>query len=264
MLTDAQRRAFAEELFAAELEHRQIAPFTETHPEADMRDAYAVAQYVTAAKVASGLEVRGHKIGLTSQVMRELSGATEPDYGTLFSNQFLPEGDEISAGRFNSTAIEIELAFVLGEQLRGPDVTIVDVIRATDFVLPAIEIVDMHYHRLGPGAIVVDSVSDGAWCGGIVLGGTPRRLDQFDVRAIEGVVYLDGAERTRGSSAAVMGSPLNAVAWLANKLSEFDTALEPGHVVMSGSFVKIFRIKPGSEIRATFDVFGDVSFALTE
>ncbi|CAN0494058.1 unnamed protein product [Phaeothamnion confervicola] len=174
---------------------------------------------------------------------------------------FLPEGSTISKAAFNrGVAVEIELAFVIGTELRGPGVTVVDVIRATEWVLPAIEIVDSRYLRPGPGPLVIDSVADGAWCGGIVLGGNPRKLSQIDVRGVTGTLRINDEVRSHGVSSAVMGNPLSSVAWLANKLSEFEVGIEAGHVVMSGSFIAIARLRAGDRVRATFDHFGDIEF----
>ena len=263
-LDDAQRRALAAGLYAAERERAYMAPITETHPGVDIADAYAIAQLVTDAKLAAGRKIKGHKVGLTSKAMREVSGANEPDYGTLFDDWFVPEGSVISASWFNRPSVELELAFVLGSRLEGPGLNVADVIRAVDFVLPAIEIVDSRYTRRGPGPIVVDSIADAAWCGRIVLGGNPRRLDSLDVRSIGASLSVNGEVRDKGVSAAVMGNPLNAVAWLANKLSEFGVSLEPGHVVMSGSFIKVYPFKAGDSVSAVFDVLGEVRFDVSD
>ena len=260
----AQRRELAARLYAAERERAYMAPITETHPGADIADAYAIAQLVTDAKLAAGRKIKGHKVGLTSKAMREVSGANEPDYGTLFDDWFIPEGSTVSASWFNRPSVELELAFVLGGPLQGPGLNVSDVIRAVDFVLPAIEIVDSRYTRRGPGPIVVDSIADAAWCGRIVLGGNPRRLDSLDVRSIGASLSVNGEVRDKGVSAAVMGNPLNAVAWLANKLSEFGVSLEAGHVVMSGSFIKVYPFKAGDSVSAVFDVLGEVRFDVGE
>lgn len=263
MLDEPTRRELAHQIFVANVDREYLPPVTETHPSCDLEDAYTIAQYVAALKVASGRRVKGHKIGLTSAPIREISGASEPDYGTLFDDMFVPEGSAVSRGNFNrGVAVEAELAFVLRAGLRGPGVTVADVLRATDFVLPAIEIVDSRFQRPGPGYVVIDSVCDGAWCGGIVLGGNPRRPDQFDLREIGVRLLINDEVRTEGRSSAVMGNPANAVAWLANKLGDHGVALEPGHVVMSGSCITIARIRAGDLVAADFDVFGRLWFGV--
>ena len=262
MISIQAHQDIAQGLFDAEFERRFIPPPTQTHPGVTIVDSYAIAKKVMELKLAAGLRIKGHKIGLTSAVMREVSGANEPDYGFLFDNWFVPEGGSVSRSSFNTPMVEIELAFVLRDGLSGPNVNAVDVIQATDFVLPAIEIVDSRYTGRGPGPVVIDSIADAAWCGRIVLGGNPRRLDQFDIRTVKGALIKNGEVVAHGVSAAVMGNPVNAVVWLVNKLHEFGTRLEPGQVVMSGSFIKVVPFAAGDEITARYDIFGDVSFSV--
>jgi 2-keto-4-pentenoate hydratase len=251
----------AHDLYRAGRDRVYVPPVTETHPDCDVSSAYAIASAVTDLKVASGLVVKGHKIGLTSQVTRDLAGDQGPDFGTLFDDMFIPEGSSVSRSRFNrGVAVEIEIAFVLGKSLSGPGITAVDVMRATDFVLPAIEIVDRRYTHQGPGPLIVDSVADGAWCGGVVLGANPRALTQIDVCGIGGELSVNGEARARGLSSAVLGNPVLAVAWLANELAEFGVALQEGHVVMSGSFTTLVPVRPESFVVASFDSLGDVKF----
>jgi 2-keto-4-pentenoate hydratase len=265
VLDNDVRQELAHQIFDAQVHRMYLEPITATHPACEVEDAYLIAQLVTEAKVAAGRTVKGHKIGLTSQVIRDLSGSDEPDYGTLFDDMFVPEGSTVTKSAYNrGVAVEVELAFVLKDRLAGPKITPLDVIRATEWVLPAIEIVDSRYTRPGPGPLVIDSVADSAWCGGIVLGANPRSLSQFDVRKIEATLFIDGEVRASGWSSAVMGSPVNSVAWLANKLSEFGVVLEPGHLVMSGSFTTITRIRAGNHVRVAFDLFGDVEFSVSD
>jgi 2-keto-4-pentenoate hydratase len=254
----------ARDLYRASCDRIYVPPITETHPDCDLPSAYAIASAVNDLKIASGQVIKGHKIGLTSQVTRDLAGGEGPDFGTLFDDMFIPEESSVSRARFNAgVAVEIEIAFVLGKSLRGPRVTPVDVMRATDFVLPAIEIVDRRYSRRGPGPLIVDSVADGAWCGGVVLGSMPRKLDQIDVRGVGGTLTIDGQPSAHGVSSAVMGNPVLAVVWLANKLAEFGVAMEEGHIVMSGSFTTLVRVSAENSIVASFDDLGDVKFHLS-
>jgi 2-oxo-hept-3-ene-1,7-dioate hydratase/2-keto-4-pentenoate hydratase len=265
VLSAEERKNFAGQLYSAIRSRQYIRPLTETFPDCDVESAYAIARLVNEAKVADGLTVKGHKIGLTSKVLRERSGSTEPDFGTIFSDMFIDECSSVSRSNFNrGVGVEIEIAFILSRNLHGPHATIVDVIRATEVVVPAIEIVDSRYARPGPGPVIVDSVADGAWCGGVVLGGNPRRLDQIDVRGINGSISINGQTVASGVSAAAMGNPLIAVAWLANKLSEFGIELQAGQVVMSGSFTDIVRLRTAGPVVATFDHFGDVGFLVED
>lgn len=257
-LTEAQRKEAAAALFAAERDRKWIEPITLTYPEADVEDAYRIAMLVTEMKLAAGRRIKGHKIGLTSKAMRSLSGATEPDYGTLFDDWFVPEGSVIPMSRFNRPRIEVELAFVLKQDLVGPSVNAADVIRATDFVLPCIEIVDSRFSRRGAGG-VVDTISDAASCGLVILGGNPRRLDQIDVRRIGASLSRNGEVEQSGVASAVMANPINAVAWLANKLHEFGVTMSAGHVILSGSFIAAIPFEAGDTLTALFDQLGEVS-----
>src|SRR5262245_59660236 len=148
-LTEAQYREAAKALYEAELTWTTIDPISSTYPDADIEDAYRISQEVTALKLAGGRSVKGHKIGLTSKAMRSLTGATEPDYGTLFDNWFILEGDLVPRSKMNRPLVEVELSFVLKEPLHGPNVNVADVIRAVDFVLPSIEVVDTRQHGRG-------------------------------------------------------------------------------------------------------------------
>ena len=134
-----------------------------------------------------------------------------------------------------------------------------DVIRATDFVLPCIEIVDTRQKGRGPNTLV-DSISDAAACGLVVLGGRPMRLHDVDIRRIGASLAINGTVEESGVAQAVMGNPINAIAWLANKLHEYDVELEAGHVLLSGSFIKAIPFQPGDSVVALFDTLGEVTF----
>jgi 2-keto-4-pentenoate hydratase len=257
-LNEAQHRKAAEALFAAERDHAPIEPITATYENADIEDAYRIAMCVTELKLAAGRTIKGHKIGLTSKAMRSLNNATEPDYGTMFDNWFVPEGTIVEFSRLNRPLVEVELAFVLKHDLPGPSANAADVIRATDFILPALEIVDSRFSRRGTRG-VIDSVADAASCGLVVLGGNPRRLDQVDIRRIGASLAKNGDIEETGVASAVMGNPINSVAWLANKLHEFGVTMAAGHVVLSGSFIKAIPFGAGDTLTAVFDQLGEVS-----
>jgi 2-keto-4-pentenoate hydratase len=262
MLTDEQVAAAAEALYRAELDAVPITPISEQLPAADIDDAYRIATAVTELKVRDGRIVKGHKIGLTSKAMRELTGASEPDYGTMFDDWFVLEGSSVPRSRMNRPLVEVELAFVLRDRLPGPGVNAVDVIRATDFVLPCIEVVDTRQKGHGPNRLV-DSVSDAAACALVVLGGRPARLTDLDIRRIGASLSINGTVEQSGVASAVMGNPINAVAWLANKLHDYDVVPEAGHVILSGSFIKAIPFQAGDTVVALFDHLGEVTFTAT-
>lgn len=260
-MSEEQRRTAAAALVEAERTGVWTEPVTLVYADADVADAYAIGQYVTEAKVAAGRVVKGHKVGLTSKAMREMFNATEPDYGTLFDDWFLDEGATVAKSHLNRPLVEIELTFVLAEDLGGPDVNAVDVLRATDFLLPSIEVVDTRFSRSGkPG--VVDSIADAASCGFVILGGNPIAPGEVDLRHIGGALYKNGEVEESGVAAAVMGNPVNAVAWLARKLHEFGVTMEAGGSVLSGSFIRAVPIAAGDTLVADFGPFGQISFAV--
>ncbi len=257
-LTSQQIADAADALVQAEHSGVPTDALTVLFPHADVADAYAVGAAVTERKLAGGRSIKGHKVGLTSKAMRESLGTTEPDFGTIFDNDFVDEGSIVPLSRLNSAALEIELIFVLGTPLEGPSVNAVDVIRATDFVVPAIEVVDNRFRQWGSTPLV-DSIADRASCGFIVVGGNPVRLTDIDPRRVGGAIYANGELEVSGTAAAVMGNPINAVAWLARKLHEFGTGLEPGHVVLSGSFVKALSVTTAGSFTCDFGDLGQIS-----
>jgi 2-keto-4-pentenoate hydratase len=262
-MTDDERRAAAEALFQAELTREWIEPITLAYEGATIDDAYAIGQYVTDLKVAAGRTVKGHKVGLTSKAMRELTGATEPDYGSIFDNWFLDEGTQVPMSMLNRPLVEIELVFVLDKPLGGPDVNAVDVINATDYVMPAVEVVDTRFSKRGKGG-VIDSIADAASCGFIMVGGKASKLSELDVRHVGGALYKNGQVEESGTAAAVMGNPISSVAWLARKLHEFGVEMQPGHTILSGSFIRAHPMKPGDTFVADYGPLGQISFGIVE
>ena len=259
-LSDVDVSAAAQALYQAELENVPITPISETYPDAKVEDAYRISQAVTDLKVAAGRVIKGHKIGLTSKAMRALTNATEPDYGTMFDNWFVMEGSIVPRSTMNRPLVEVELAFVLREPLAGPAVNVADVIRATDFVLPAIEIVDTRQKGRGPNTLI-DSIADAAACGLVILGANPTKLKDIDVRNIGATLSINGDIEESGMARAVMGNPINAVAWLVNKLHEYGVTPEAGHVILSGSFIKAIPFQVGDTVVALFDPLGEVTFS---
>ena len=261
MLTDAEVESAALSLWQAEQTCVWTEPVSNRFPGADVEDAYRIGLAVRDLKLAAGRHVKGHKIGLTSRAMRELTGATEPDYGFIYDNGFVLEGATVARETMNRPLVEVELAFVLGDALEGTSINVADVIRATEFVLPALEIVDSRYNGRGRN-LLVDSIADAASCGFVVLGGCPMSLLDIDVRRMSASLAINGVMLETGSAAAVMGNPLSAVVWLANKLGAFGVSMQPGDVILSGSFVKAIPFKAGDALHAQFDQLGEVTLAI--
>ncbi|MEQ1754473.1 MAG: fumarylacetoacetate hydrolase family protein [Micropepsaceae bacterium] len=260
MLDQSARDKIVASLLDAHRTHTPIPLLSKSFPNIDIVDAYRIQEAFIARRVAEGARVKGYKVGLTSKPMQEMSGSTEPDYSAITDDLFLPEGSNYPMSRFFAPMVEIEIAFVMKHALKGPGILPVDVLRATDFVLPAIELVDFRYQR-GPGiANIVESVADLAYCGAVIVGANPRRLEDIDVRRVRGSIIRNGKTEMEGEASAVLGNPVTSVAWLANKLSEFGVTFEPGHVILTGSFVRALPLQPGDDIVCRFDQgLGDVA-----
>lgn len=260
MLTDDQRRAAAASLLHAEVERRPIPQLSRIYPEMEIADAYAVQALWAEARIAEGARVAGHKIGLTSRAMQMASKMTEPDYGRILDDALFADGARIPADRFLKPRLEVELAFVMGQDLRGPGTQIYDVMRATEFVTPALEIID--YRTEVPRAIV-DTIADNAAFGAIVVGGRMVRPMDVDIRWVGATLSKNGVIEESGVSAAVMGHPAAGIAWLVNKLAALDSGLEKGQIVLAGSFTRPVDIASGDVIHADYGPLGAiaVSFA---
>lgn len=259
MLDDATREKIAEDLLNVYRTRQPLPLLSKAYPGMDIEDAYRIQEAFIRRKLQDGAQIKGYKVGLTSKPMQEMAGTTEPDFSAMTDDQFLPEDTPIPFSDFFSPLVEIEIAFVMKHALKGPGVLPVDVIRATDFVLPAIEIVDFRLAR-EPGFGIIDTVADLAACGAAVLGANPRRLDMIDVRRVNGVLSKNGKVEQEGEASAVLGNPVTSVAWLANKLGEFGVVFEPGQAILTGSFVRAIPVEAGDEIHCRFDQgLGDLS-----
>lgn len=252
-MLDAQTRAkIVAEICDVYRTREPLPLLTQTYPGIDIADAYAIQQAFVAQRIAAGHKIKGYKVGLTSKAMQETMGSTEPDFSAMTDDLIVPEDTPLAIADFFRPMIEIEVAFVMKHPLSGPGVQPVDVIRATDFVLPSIEVVDFRVGP-GPGMTIVDTVADLAACGVAVLGANPRRLDQLDLRTMRGEMLINGEVVQSGLAAAVLGNPVTAVAWLANKLGEFGVTFQPGDTILTGSFVRAMPVKQGDAVVASFD-----------
>jgi 2-keto-4-pentenoate hydratase len=260
MTTSVDHEALAASLARAQRERSPIEPLTVTAPELTVEDAYGIQLAGVATRRADGAIVRGHKVGLSSLAMQRQVGVHEPDYGHLLHDMFAFEDEVLDPDRFLQPRVEVELAFVLGRDLRGPGVTTADAIRAVDFVLPALEIVDS---RIADWRLrIQDTIADNASTGAVVLGGRPLRLTDFDPRSVGASLVINGETRQTGSTAAVLGNPVTALAWVANKVAAFGVVLREGDVVLPGSCTRMEPIHPGDVIRADFDRLGHVAFTI--
>lgn len=263
MLDSTLIQLAAERLDTAERTRQQVAQFSLSYPDITLDDAYAIQRAWVARKIRDGRKLVGHKIGLTSRAMQVSSNITEPDFGALLDDMLFDEGTDIPFERFIVPRVEVELAFILGKPLKGPNITVFDVLDATEWVIPALEIIDARIQQVDPqtGATrkVFDTISDNAANAGVVMGGRPVRPTDVDLRRIPAVLYRNGVIEESGVSAAVLNHPAKGVAWLANKLAAYDVSLEPGQIILGGSFTRPVTASPGDTFHVDYDQLGSIA-----
>lgn len=237
---------YGDELYQAFVSRRVIAPLLSREPQIRIEDAYRIQERFIARRLAAGETIVGKKIGATSKPVQDFLGVYQPDFGMLTSGMVFADGDTLDLGQMIQPKAEAELAFVLKHDLKGPGITPMDVIRATDYVVPCFEVVDS---RIRDWQIKIqDTVADNASCGVFVLGttqGDPRRLD---ITLAGMVLEKNGEVFSTGVGAAVQGSPANAVAWLANTLGELGIPFKAGEVILSGSQSALVPVADGDEL----------------
>src|SRR5437667_661889 len=260
---DAINRA-AQSLHQAERSRSQIRQLSQQHPAISIADAYAIQKSWIDIKVAEGRVIKGHKIGLTSRAMQSALNIDEPDSGVLLDDMFFADGGLVPSERFIATRVEAELAFIMKTRLSGPGCTLFDVLNATDFVVPALEILDTRIERVDRDTQatrkIFDTIADNAANAGIVLGGRPLRPLDADLRWIGALCFRNGQLEETGLAAGVLNHPATAVAWLANKIAPHGLALEPGQVVLAGSFIRPIETCKGDTIQADYGPYGSVSW----
>lgn len=249
--------ALAEELADAERRRGVVPRITARHPEATVEDSYAIQGVWRDSGVAAGRRVVGRKIGLTSRAMQAATGITEPDYGVMFDDTVWESGAVIPHDAYSNVRVEVELAFVLAGPLEGPDCTLFDVLRATEFVSPALEILNSHVEM--EGRTIVDTIADNAAYGGVVLGGSPMAPDQVDLRWVSALLYRNESIEETGVSAGVLSHPATGVAWLANKLHQHGARLEKGEIILAGSFTRPVWVARGDSILCDYGKMGTIS-----
>lgn len=258
MLSKEQHQHAAEALLRAENDRQPIEQLSRTFPDIQIEDAYRIQGLWAEARIAKGARMVGHKIGLTSRAMQMASKMTEPDYGRILDDAVYNDGSQIRADRFIKPRLEVELAFIMGEALRGPGARIYDVMRATEMVVPALEIID--YRTAVPRAIA-DTIADNAAFAALVVGGRPVRAMDVDVRWVGATLSKNGVIEESGVSAAIMGHPAAGIAWLVNKLHAVDTKLEKGQIVLAGSFTRPVDIAAGDVIHVDYGPLGAIGVA---
>jgi 2-keto-4-pentenoate hydratase len=247
----------AARLLEAESSKKAIPPLTETYPGITVDEAYHTQLEIIRRRVEDGAIVVGKKIGATSKAIQNMFGVHQPDYGHLLNDMMHTEGEVISLENFIQPKVEFEIAFKLKKDLKGPNVTVMDVIEATDYIVPAIEIIDS---RIGDWKIAFeDTVADNGSSAAAVIGGKPAKLDGIDLTHIGMVAYKNGEMIDSGAGAAVLGSPLRSVAWLANSLAKYDVSLKAGEIILSGALTSAVEAEDRDTFTAEFDRIGSVS-----
>jgi 2-oxo-hept-3-ene-1,7-dioate hydratase len=256
MMSDADRNRAADTLIAAEKARKQAVQLSKTWPHITMEDAYAISAEVARRKAEGGARLIGYKVGLTSKAMQRSSQIDEPDYGYLFDYMMVADGGRIAHENYCLPRVEIELAFILGKPLKGPGIALPDVLRATEYVVPAIEIVDA---RIQDPRKIFDTISDNGAAAALAIGGRPVAPLEVDLRWVGGIMYRNSEVEETGVAAGVLGHPALGVAWLANKLGTLGITLEPGHLVLAGSFTRVVHAKKGDTLHADFGSLGGIA-----
>jgi len=252
----------AADLFQAERSGEQVGLLSKRFPGLDMDDAYTIQTALIARKIETGRKVTGWKIGLTSKAMQYALGIDIPDSGVLFDDMHFETGATVPTGRFIRPRIEAEIAFVMKRDVAGEDVTAQEIIDATDYVAPAIEILDTRILRADPETgqtrKVFDTIADNAANAGIVLGGQKHAIDAHDLRWVGAIVSRNDEVEETGLGAGVLNDPVTSMVWLAQRLAQYGRKIEAGQVVLSGSFIRPIECPPGTKIHADYGAFGEV------
>lgn len=247
----------------AESTRTQVRQFSLDYPNMTIEDGYAIQKAWVDIKLRRGRVIKGHKIGLTSKAMQSSSNISEPDYGALLDDMFYGDGAALPTSRFILPRLEVELAFVLGRPLKGPNCTIFDVLSAVDYVTPALEIIDARIHQVDPETKVTrkvfDTISDNAANAALILGGRPFRPMEADMRWICALCYRNGSIEESGVAAAVLNHPANGIAWLANKLAPYGESLAAGEIILGGSFTRPVAAHKGDTFHVDYGKFGSIS-----
>ncbi len=262
-MTPEQVKSAAQALDHAEKTRQQIRMLTIQHPDMAMNDAYAVQSAWVKHKIGQGRRIVGWKIGLTSKAMQQALNIDIPDSGVLLDDMAFADGATVAMGHFIQPRIEAEIAFVMAKALAGPDVTPADVLAATDYVAPMIEILDTRILRVDSETkktrTVFDTIADNAANAGFVLGKQRHKPESIDLRWVGAIVSRNGEVEETGLGAGVLNDPALSMAWLANRLALYGQSINAGDIVLSGSFVRPVEAPSGSLIKADFGSFGDLS-----
>jgi len=259
MLTETERSTLADALSAAEKTRSPIPPLIQTYPDLTAADAYEIQLFNIRRRTAA---VVGHKVGLSSLAMQQMMGVNEPDYGHLLADMRVSEDEPADATRYCYPRVEIEVAFLLGQDLPGEECTEADVLAGTEAFAPSIELIDSRI--LDWKISIADTIADNASSAGFVVGTGRVAPSDIDIRGIDAVLWRNDEVVAQGRSDAVLGNPVTAVAWLARTVAKFGVRLRAGNVVLPGACARAVDVRPGDRFRATFAGLGDVNLSFME
>jgi len=255
-LTQEQIRKEAQELYRAEREKTVLRPFTEKYPKIEPAESYRIQLALIEMKKADGAKVVGKKIDLTSKAMQKMLNVDQPDYGHILESMVLQDGVVFRVGELIQPKIEPEIAFILDREIKGPGVTPILVLAATSFVVPALEIIDSRIE--GWKIKLCDTIADNASSARVVLGSSPKRVDERDLKLVGMILEKNGDIVQTGAGGAVLGHPAVAVAWLANAVGQFGVGLSAGDIIMPGALCGAVDVGAGDLLQASFDGLGPV------
>ena len=262
MLSESDIRAAADRLYDAEKARSQIPALTRRY-NMDMDDAYAVQKHWVDRKLSEGARVLGYKIGLTSRAMQTAMNINTPDYGVLLDDMTFASGDTIRAEDYTDPRLEVELAFVLNKPLFGEDVTVEQVLDATDYVVPALELIAARSLRTDPETgytrTIFDTIADNAGNAGVIIGDNRFSPREIDLRWSGALLYQNQVIEETGLAAGVLGHPAHGIAWICKRFAPHGIGLEPGQLLLSGSFTRPVMIKAGDDIRADYGPLGEIT-----
>ena len=253
----ASIQKYGDELYQALIDRKAVDPLTDRVPGITIEDAYQIQQRMVQRRVEKGETIVGKKIGVTSKMVMDMLKVDQPDFGQMTSGMVFNEGEAIQTSTMIAPKAEAEVAFMLKRDLMGPGVTAADVLRATECVIPCFEIVDS---RIKDWKIKIqDTVADNASCGVLILGGVRRRPQDLDLALAGMVLEKNGDIISTSAGASVQGSPVNAVAWLANTLGRLGIGLKAGELILSGSQSPLVPVEPGDSLVCTVGGLGSAS-----
>jgi 2-oxo-hept-3-ene-1,7-dioate hydratase len=247
----------------ARREVKPIDPITVEHPDLTIDDAYAVQQAWVELQITEGANLVGRKIGLTSRAMQQQMKIDEPDFGALLDYMIMRSGVELRHADFVDPKLEVEVAFIIGKRLSGDSVTVDEVMEATEYIQPAFELIDARSYRVHPvtkrARTIVDTIADNAADAGVILGGKKVKPRDVDMRWIGAIFSCNGIVEETGLAAGVLGHPANGIAWVARRIAPYGLAIEPGQIILAGSFTRAATTHPGDQFVADYGPLGTVT-----